>query len=135
MRRDTPCHLGQLTQPLHGLAIQRHLAERSGKAVRLRQCQATDVNAMGGAEQYHPVDAATQRPQLRVSAGRDRTGIDIACVRHNQRLGRARRRTGRGICQQRVYGVPELGRIVRIEHSGNGSGSDNRHAIFPLCSA
>ena len=89
-------HLRQFAQLLHALAIQLHLPEWGGKPIRLGQCETAHVHVMGGAEQHHAANAAAQRLQLRVGAGGDRTRIDIARMRHDQRLGRSRQRAPSG---------------------------------------
>jgi hypothetical protein len=75
-------------------AIDRDSAERGSERLVARDGKAAHRHAMHRSEHHHTPHDAARRGELFISMGRDTTGVDIAGVRHDQRLRKAQARLG-----------------------------------------
>ena len=80
---------------------------------------------MGRPEQHDTLHHAARRRDGVVGMGRHRAGIDVARMRHDQRLGEAEPRLGIAHTTEKVFHLgAERARVPGIEHPGHGSRSD-----------
>jgi hypothetical protein len=68
-------------------------------------------------------------PQSGISGGRDRAGVDIACVRYDQRFGRFASATAY-LPEQAVYSPAEFFFVARVELPGDSGLPDQGHIVI-----
>ena len=102
------------------------LAQRRGQARGAGAGQAVHEHPVSRADQHHPLDAVAERRQPGERRRGDRSRVDVAGVRHDQRLG-AGERAGRGRRgEQRVdLRAQRVGR-GGVEGAGDGGRAGDR---------
>ena len=101
-----------------GFAVDRNRAERCHISRVTRQRDAAKADAMTRAEQHDAFDASVQPADPAIGAGGDRSRIDVAGVRHDERFGK--RRPGRRIREQVRHRISENVRFAGIEQPRHG---------------
>ena len=124
--RRADADLRQLRDQCACRCIQAYLAEWCGECFAIGQGQTAEGNPMRRAEQDHAADCRPPRRQRGVGVGCGRAGIDITGMRRDQRLGllHAGYRC-RG--QQLIDRCLQLAGVGRVEHAGDGGGTDRHH--------
>jgi len=69
-------------------------AQRRVKHLSVRQRQTAESHPVRRTEQHHAADLPADRNEQRIGTGGHRTGVNVAGMRCNQRLGTQRRRIG-----------------------------------------
>ncbi|MNP07845.1 hypothetical protein D3C76_998880 [compost metagenome] len=119
-------HTGHLRQRGDGLDVHFHLAERRVEGLGGRQRHALEGHPVTGPEQHDTAHHLAQRRELRIAMRGDRPGIDVARMRHDQRLRRHTRGSGSAL-QHLAQLRGELLGIGGIEESGDSGRADALH--------
>ncbi len=130
MRRLERHDLRERAQPRDGLEIDRHRAERAREGLGAAQREAAKVFAMGGADEDHARDGVANVGEVCIGARRDGTGVDVAGMRGDHRLGRQAARLRRR--EVAADGGVELDRIVGVEEARNCGLPNGDHASSML---
>ncbi len=123
--RVTHLDVREIENPPAQLTIDRDLPQRRREGVGVRERQAVEVVAMGRTEQHDALDGRTVGSQLAEGATGDRSGVDVAGVRRDQRA-RATGQPGLGLgfIQVAAHRRPQLECRVRIEEAADGCGTE-----------
>src|SRR5689334_15157825 len=115
----------EVTERADCLGVERDASERRFERVGLRQREAATRNVVRGAEQYYAAHQPARGGELVVGARRDRARIDVAGVRHDERLGIAEARLEIiDAVEELGELVSELARVAGIEGPRDCRGSD-----------
>ena len=126
------CHdLRQLARRGERGVIKRDVTERGREGLRCGNRKAADRDAMHRPEQHDPPHDAARGAELLIGTRRDGPRVDVARVRHDERLGKTQARRRRVDAAEKLV---ELGvqaaRVRRIEHPGDGGGTDGSHGFI-----
>ena len=110
------------------LAVDRHGTERCGEGFVGRDGEAAHRHAMHRTEHDDTAHDAARIAELLVGASGDRAGIDVAGVRHDQRLRQAQTRLGLLDAAEKLVELGREGaRVGGIEHAGDSGAANGSH--------
>ena len=109
--------------------IDRNEPERRSESIRTGDGHPGGGNVVAGAEEHNPLHAVACRGEAQVCGCSDGGGVDVAGVRHDERLrgGRLAVRPDGGV-EGRAQGTAQLLRCRRIERAGHGRRADSQRA-------
>ena len=126
-------HLRQVGNRAHRLLVDRDAAERRLERRGPRQREAAHRDAVARPHQHDPLHDPGGRAQKRECVRRDLAGVDVAGVRHDQRLRKPGRKGRIAGLLEHPQDVPgELHLVLGVEEAGDGGGSNGAHAEVEL---
>ncbi len=131
MREIAGDDLRQLARRGQGGLVERDVAERRRERLDRGNGEAAHRHAMHRPEQHDPAHDAARRAEPVVGMRGHRPGVDVARMRHDERLGKAQARRRRVDAAEELVELGiEAARVRWIEGAGDGRGTDGSHAFI-----
>ena len=130
MRSVARHHLRQIAQRGERRLVHWHLAERRHKSAVGRNGEAAHGDAVHRAEQHDAAHDAACGRELVVGARGDRAGIDVAGVRHDERLRESEPRRRLDAAEELVHFGDQAARVARVEHARDGGAAYGCHTLM-----